>query len=282
VCNLYGENNGDYGISYWPPAYAGNYSETNCSNGRGTIRWLCSDNGLFDENGPEFSECWLDELISQNISNIDDVIEILEKIESNTEFDDSLGSMIELQKIEIFLVKLQEFIYSKNNGMNITIALNITNTFMNVFSNLINQFNAWINATVGEKIELASKLLLHIQNSSFISSQFSDIMNETIEIENRNIFMKIYSKNCREEIIFESNGSSVKIPKGLHFDGNLECYNYSVGYAINKLGIYLSERNADQEINTRIIAFSIKNTNKINQINDGSKVKIRYDLTTSK
>jgi hypothetical protein len=99
--------------------------------------------------------------------------------------------------------------------------------------------------------------------------------NEIIEFNNRNIFLKIYSTNCNESIVFESNGSSIGIPNEIYFDGSDECYDYGVGYAVNKLGDYLSVGNSEIDINTNIIAFSINNTNKSNQINNDLKVNIR-------
>jgi hypothetical protein len=70
-------------------------------------------------------------------------------------------------------------------------------------------------------------------------------------------------------------GSSIEIPKDIYFDGSDECFDYGVGYAINKLGDYLSVENSELDINTNIIAFSIENTNKTNQISGGLKVSIR-------
>jgi len=139
---------------------------------------------------------------------------------------------------------------------------------------LINQKNAWINATNDEKKNIASNLLLYVQKSSYISRPFMNGTNEIIEFNNRNIFLKIYSTNCSESIVFESNDNSIEIPKQIYFDGSDECYDYGVGYAINKLGDYLSADNSEIDINTNIIAFSIINTNKTNLINDGLKVKI--------
>jgi hypothetical protein len=99
--------------------------------------------------------------------------------------------------------------------------------------------------------------------------------NEIIEFNNRNIFLKIYSTNCSESIVFESNGSSIGIPNEIYFDGSDECYDYGIGYAVNKLGDYLSVVNQELDINTKIIAFSINNTNKTISLNDSLKVKIR-------
>jgi hypothetical protein len=87
--------------------------------------------------------------------------------------------------------------------------------------------------------------------------------------------MKIYSTNCSESIVFESNGSSIEIPNGIYFDGSDECYDYGVGYTINKLGSHLSIKNSEIDINTNIIAFSINNANKTIQINNDLNIKIK-------
>jgi hypothetical protein len=218
---------------------------------------------------------WIDDLIDRNITDINDVIESLEVIKSQTESDNSLNTSDELRKIVEFIIKLQNFVDSNVKELNITSALNVTNDFMKVYNNLINQNNAWINTTDDEKPKIASDILIYIQKSSYISRSFMNGTNEIIEINNRNIFLKIYSTNCSESIVFESNGSSIGIPDKIYFDGSDECYDYGVGYAVNKLGDYLSAGSSGININTNIIAFSINNTNKSNQINNDLKVKIR-------
>jgi hypothetical protein len=214
-------------------------------------------------------------LIDKEITDINDVVDSLHIINNNTESDNSLNTLEELKKIVDFMINLQNFIDSKNEELNISLALNLTNDFMIAFSNLINQKNPWINTTVDEKSKIASNILLYIQKSSYISRLFMNGTNEIIEFPNKNIFMKIYSTNCSERIIFESNGSSIKIPNELYFNGSDECYDYGVGYSVNKLGSYLSAKNSKIDVNTNIIAFSIYNTNKSIQIDDGLKVKIR-------
>jgi hypothetical protein len=218
---------------------------------------------------------WIDDLIEKNISDINDVIEALENIESHTESDNSLKTSEELRKIVDFVMKLQNFVDSNNKGLNSTLALNITNNFMKVYNNLINQNNAWINTTVDEEPEIASNILLYVQKSSYISHPFMNGTNEIIEINNTNIFMKIYSTNCSQRIVFEFNDSSIEIPNEIYFDGNDECYDYGVGYVINKLSSHLFAENSEIEINTNIIAFSINNVNKTVQINNGLNVKIK-------
>ncbi len=217
---------------------------------------------------------WIDDLIEREITNINDVIDSLENINTNTESDNSLNTSDELRKIVDFITKLQNFVDSNEKILNISSALNITNDFMSAYNKLINQNNAWIKTTIDEKPIIASNILLYIQKSSYISRSFMNGTNEIIEFNNQNIFMKIYSTNCSQNIVFESNGSSIEIPNGMYFNGSDECYDYGVGYAINKLGSHLSTKNSEIDIDTNIIAFSINNANKTNLINDGLKVKI--------
>jgi len=214
-------------------------------------------------------------LIDKNITNINYVIEFLEVINNNTESDNSLNTSDELKKIVYFMIRLQNFIDSGEEVLNISMALKITNDFLNAYNNIINQNNAWINTTVDQKTKIASQLLLYVQKCSYISRLFINETNEIIQFKNQNILVQIYSTNCSQRIIFESNGSSIEIPNEIYFDGSDECYDYGVGYAINKLGDYLSAGISGKDINTNIIAFSINNTNKTIQINNGSKVRIR-------
>ncbi len=218
---------------------------------------------------------WIDDLIDRNIRDINDVIKALEDIGRNTESDDSLNILNKLGIIVDFLMNLQKFIDSEEIELSLTLAFNMTNDFMKAYNNLINQNNAWINAMDDEKKNIASNLLLYVQKSSYISRPFMNGTNEIIEFNNRNIFLKIYSTNCSESIVFESNGSSIGIPNEIYFDGSDECYDYGIGYAVNKLGDYLSVVNQELDINTKIIAFSINNTNKTISLNDSLKVKIR-------
>jgi hypothetical protein len=213
-------------------------------------------------------------LIDRNITDINDVTESLEVINNKTESDDSLNTSDELNKIVYIMIKLQNFIDSGEIVLNKSMSLKITNDFLNAYNNIINQNNAWINTTVDEKTKIASQLLLYVQKCSYISRLFINDTNEPIEFPNQNILIKIYSTNCSQSIIFESNGSSIEIPNEIYFDGSDECYDYGVGYAINKLGDYLSAGIFGKDINTNIIAFSINNTNKTIQINNGSKVRI--------
>jgi len=56
VCNSDGSFDGSFGM-IWPPVNFGETSIVRCSNGNGFAKWLCRENGLFDNNGPDMSDC---------------------------------------------------------------------------------------------------------------------------------------------------------------------------------------------------------------------------------
>jgi hypothetical protein len=87
-------------------------------------------------------------------------------------------------------MKLQNFIDSGEKFLKFlefSMALKITNDFLNAYNNIINQNNAWINTTVDQKIKIASQLLLYVQKCSYISRLFINDTNEITEFKNQNI-----------------------------------------------------------------------------------------------
>jgi hypothetical protein len=270
---LNGEYDGEYGISYWPPVYAGNYSEAKCSYGSDTIRWLCLDNGSFDENGPDMSECWINNLLIESKAETKDVIDLLEKISERTQNYDTLVSYEALNKIMLVLAKLQSFSDSSVES-NLESAINITENFLKAFNNLIIQNIAWNNTVIEERTAIASQILLYMQYTAFSLSKFLDKDNNSLRIENENIITNIYFTNYSEEIVFTANDSSIIIPKGISLE---EKTNSGVGSIIKNLDNYLSNGlNGTQIINTDIIAFSATNSNKTIQIKDDKKITVRY------
>ncbi len=133
---------------------------------------------------------WIDNLIGRNIIDINVVTESLEVINNKTESDNSLNTSDELNKIVYYLMKLQNFIDSGEKFLKFlefSMALKITNDFLNAYNNIINQNNAWINTTVDQKIKIASQLLLYVQKCSYISRLFINDTNEITEFKNQNI-----------------------------------------------------------------------------------------------
>jgi hypothetical protein len=171
MCNINGEYDGRYGVKYWPPVYPEEYSEAKCGDENNTIRWLCSSNGKFDENGPHSAECLIHE-IDKNITDINDVIEYLYEMKEITENDESLVCSDELREFVDFLVKLQNFVDSDESEMDFEIAFNITKMFLEIYSNLINQNIAWNKTNSLEKVVIASKIMLYIQYTFFYCETF--------------------------------------------------------------------------------------------------------------
>ncbi len=272
-----GEYDGEYGINYWPPVYAGNYSETKCSYGSDTIRWFCLDNGLFNENGPDMSECWINNLLNESITEIKDVIDSLEMISERTQNYDTLVSYEALNKIMLVLVKLQSF-FDSSIESNLEAATNITDNFLKSFNNLIFQNIAWNNTEIEEKTGIASKILLYVQYTALSLSRFLDKDNNLLRIENENIVTNIYFTDYSQEIVFTANDSSIIIPKEISLEEKTT--NSGVGSLIKNLDNYLSNGlNGTQIINTDIIAFSATNSNKTIQITDDKKITVRYQIS---
>jgi hypothetical protein len=277
VCNLNGEFDGEYGINYWPPVYARNYSETKCSYGSDTVRWLCLDNGLFDENGPDMSQCWINNLFNANITGLNDVIDSLEMISERTQNYNTLVSYEALHKLMIVLDKLQ-LISDSSIESDLELATNITINYSRAFNNLIIQNIAWNNTEIKERTRIASQILLYIQYTAFSLSKFLDKDNNLLKIENENIITNIYFTDYSEDILFAAKGSSILIPKGIKID-ELNS-NSGVGSLISGLDNYLMNKiNKSQAIVTDIIAFSATNSNKTIQLTDNNKIIVRYKIS---
>ena len=276
-CNSEGEYNGEYGITHWPKVSEGELSLGECNYGNGFANWLCLQNGSFDNNGPDFTECWLDIIVNDmpNITDINDVNEILEIMVQNTNDSYSLNTSKELN-VSIFIIKqLQNYVELHNNEIDFSIARNLSINFVNLFSKLINQKNEWNNSTNNEKTEMASDILLYNQFTSFTLSNNQNITNE-LEVISHNNIVKTLHTSFSHEIIFEANESSIIIPKVIYFESNNSCNNSAVGVLINKLGLYLFNGLQDgQQINTNIIAFSAIYSIISIQLSNGLKARIR-------
>jgi hypothetical protein len=237
------------------------------------MRWLCLKSGLFDANGPDMSECWINNLLNANITDIKDVIVSLEMISERIQNYNTLVSYEALNKIMISLIKLHSFSDSSIES-NLESATNITNNFLSAFNNLIIQNIAWDNTGKEDKTVIASEILLYIQYTAFSLSKFLDKDNNLLRIENENINTKIYFTDYSEEIVFIASDSSITIPKEINLEENS-----GVGSMIKNLGKHLlNGLNETQVINTDIIAFSATNSNKTIHLKDDKKVMVRYKM----
>jgi hypothetical protein len=272
-CNINGEFNDKYGIDYWPPVYPGEYSETIYCYGNDVIKWLCLDNGKFDESGPNHDKCWIDALNDKNLSGIDVAIESLEIIEEKIGNYNKSLTFKAIEKIITILFELLYFVDNSLKDIQLEISFNIAEKFMNLFNILISQKNAWNNVTIEESTETASKILLYIQNTAFFLSKSLNNRNTSFRLANENMITKIYLTNFSEEIEFKADDSSIKLPKNVKFDHiSPTCF----GSLINHMGNYLINGiNETQYLITNIIAFSTANNNKINRIKEDKKVNIR-------
>jgi len=268
MCNKDGEYNNKTDIAIWPPVYPGEYSIANCSNGKGVAKWLCLSNGRFDENGPDVSQCWADEIIEK-------VNFILKMIINDTERDNSITSSEILQNVITTVENLQDVI---NNLIDIdsSDARGVTKNFIHVYNNLINQNIAWNDANQTEKTMIASKVLINIQYSAFIMSCHLNKTDQNERILMKNIIVEYYLTDFEKQIYFEANDSSISVPGGLEIDRENVCNNSSVASLIDQLNNYLlGGMNKNQMINTKVIGFSLTNDNKTNKINNNKKVRIR-------
>jgi hypothetical protein len=231
---------------------------------------LCSENGVFDEKGPDLKECWIQELLNKNISELNDVFDSLQIVVKYTHNSNSLDSIEQIKKTVNILTKLRSFVESDITELDFENAFNITNDLLNAFNNLILQ-NVWNNDNANERTEIASQILLQIQYTSFYLCKFETFL----EIKKEFLVSNIYSMEYSEEVLFTANDSSILIPK--HINTGETNSNAGVGSLISRLDNYLiNGLNASQSINTDIIAFSATNSNKTIQLTDNKKVIVRY------
>jgi hypothetical protein len=275
ICNYDGEYNGNQGVN-WPPVSPGEFSVVNCTEGNGFMKWKCLSDGKFDGEVPDVSDCWINDILDKidNITQIEEVYEVLDTIINGTETNSSLSSSDGLKDVVTIVEKLQ---YKLNLiKVDLDVATNLTKKFIKVFNNLINQNNAWDNATQTEKTDISSKILINIQNTSFILSCSLNQTKEKEIILTQNIIIETYFSKFEESVYFQANKSSITIPSGLSLNIERECRNSSVASLINKLDNYLLEGIVENQIiNSEIIGFSLTKDNKTTQINDGLKVRMR-------
>jgi hypothetical protein len=225
---------------------------------------------------PDVSDCWINDILDKidNITQIEEVHEVLDTINNGTGTNSSLSSSDGLNNVITIVEKLQDKL--NLTEVDLDVATNLTTQFIKVFNNLIDQNNAWGNATQAEKTDISSKILINIQFTSFILSCSLNQTKEKEMILTQNIIIETYFSNFEERINFEANKSYITIPSGLNLNIERECRNSSVASLIDKLDNYLLGGIVENQImNSEIISFSLTKDNKTTQINDGLKVKMR-------
>jgi hypothetical protein len=268
------------GIDNWPSVEAGKSSPMPCPQGEGQAYWKCNDDGNFDEDGPNWSECdkWVNDL-PDIFKSLDEALEVSKTISNKTDKNNVIISNIILNRLLEKVEILQEFIESKTE-LNFDNAKNYAQKSIGSFSNVINQKYAWINSTVEQKINMSSKILTFIQKSSFTLVLRQNSSNKVESIKNvSNIYLKTFFTNFSEELVFPSkktSTSSISVPKGIEIkDKSDNQNNTAAGAIINKLKDYLMGGiTENKKINSEILSFSLrKGTNSI-ELN--KEVKIRY------
>jgi hypothetical protein len=228
-----------------------------------------------------YNNSWIDNLIGNNITNIDDVDATLILIKKMTRSSSLLNSFQELAKLVNYLALLQDFVHSDNTELGKIRAYEVSLDFLVVYDNLIMNNNAWITANVDEKIKIALKILLYIQYSSFILNRtqifhYKPVYIDPVVRNLKNIFSKVYVIYCGEKLNFAFNDSSIEIPEGINLNESDECLDFGVGYHIEGLGKYLpGNMHGKRVINSEIIAFSFSYTSKVNLIDNDLKVRFR-------
>ncbi len=219
---------------------------------------------------------WLEELSNKTIEDVNDVLESVKSIRRITENRDLFSLSEELKKLMSFMRTIYEFVEQSKAEIELNAASNITKDCLTIFSHMINQNNAWNNASDGDKTEMASQILLYIHYTAFLlSCSLNDVI-QAEEILKDNMFVKTFHLNSSQNLLFKTNNTSIHIPREINSNDNKECNNSAFGAIIKELGTYLSEDlSNEQKINSDILAFGISNSNETFLIQNDTKVKMR-------
>ena len=233
---------------------------------------LCGEHGNFSE------ECYLDHVSNKPIDKVEDVENILGRLDNILSFDSSLNSISNISQVSTIIKKIHNFL--QNNEVGAPITKNLTNSTVQIFSQTFDQAIAWNNGTDREKAVAASDILSQIQTNSYILNCYLNEENKTFDFSSDNLYEKMFY-NFTEKIDFEYKFSLISVPNVSYFEDIEEelmsCKkDSSLGAVIKKLNDYMIHRlNENQRMNTELISFSIRNTNKTNYLRDGQNVKIR-------
>jgi hypothetical protein len=274
-CNANGEYNGKYG-ELWPQVDIGKYSSVHCPQGSGYAKWECMDNYMFDNNGPDWSECdkWLDELHPINTMFYE---EVTEKLFNNTEKNNSLITHEKMARVMDKIKDIQNFVKNQTDN-SLKIAKSIAKKIIRILSNILEQKYAWINSTVEQKISTSSDILTHIQLTGFMVAHQQDIDHKLEIIKSKNIHLNSFYFDTSEELFFPNNVSqklcSINIPKEIKTKNNTEFNKAAVGAIIYKIRDYiLGGMTEDMEINSEVLLFSLNEEFETTKLN--KEVQIR-------
>lgn len=219
---------------------------------------------------------WLDELSNKTFEDVNDVLESVKSVSRIVENRDLFSLSEELKKLMSFMKRMYKFMENNKNEIELNAALNITTDSLTILSHMINQNNAWNNASNKDKTKLASQMLLNIHNTAFLLSCSLNDIEQTEQIFNDNMFVKTFHFNSSQDLFFKTNNTSIRIPRGIDSNQNKECNNSAIGAVIKELGTYLSQDLSNElKINSDILAFGISNSNETFLIQNDGKVKMR-------
>ncbi len=262
-CNSNGEYDGEYGIDHWPS----NGVNVVCPQGIGSVVWKCQSNGHFDSNGPNWNDCYhwfFDFETFLKKKNLDNSLKVTEIIANNTKVFNSLIHSVKMNKI---LETMQELEIFMNNEVDLSFedSKHYASNCIQILSNLIDQKYAWINSTVEQKTEMASKILQNIQYSSFTMVLKQNNTKHSDNMTSGNIYINSFVIDSSEEILFpkefDEKKSSIIIPKGIEsLNQNKSLQIRAIGALIDKIHDYLlGGINENKKINSAILAFSLNN-----------------------
>ena len=225
-------------------------------------------------------ECSLGHLLNETIYSVEDVQKIFENMNNLLRLDSSLNSFSNISQVNKIIRNINLFLNEKYSDLDAIITKVITNSSVQIFSKTLDQTIAWNNGTDSERTEAASEILTLIQSTSFILNCYLSEENNSSDFISDNLYEKQFF-NFSEKIFFEYNSSSISVPEISYFE-NIEeelrsCKkDSSLGAVIRKLNNYMNESlRENQRMNTELMAFSIRNTNKTHPLRDGQTVKIK-------
>jgi hypothetical protein len=258
-CDFKQKSDEKHGIDFWPSVEIGKVSAVPCPQGTGFAKWKCMDNGLFDDNGPDWSECndWLNKI--PDIRNLNNAMKVSEIISNNTQMNNSVVDSSTLNRILDTMKNLQNFFHNEKE-VDFKNAKIYSSQTIGIFSNLIDQKHAWINSTNDEKIKTASKILEYIQYSSFTLVLQQNSTNYVEKIRNKNIYLETFISNPKEKISFPTEISEKRCSIDIPEDENKVQNNTAIGAIIDKIQDYLLGGDIEhKKINSVILAFSLSN-----------------------
>ncbi|CAG2164218.1 unnamed protein product [Oppiella nova] len=260
LCNIDGRYDGQYGIEHWPPVPIGRRSRVKCPHeDSGHAYWKCMQNGLFSSHGPNWTHCdyWLEELDKTDIDSVDTAIDVIETITKKTYNNNTIVESEKLSKVLDIVSKVQSFVENANDS-SLVVVKNYTHGVINTFSHILDQKYAWINSTSKEKTNLASKILLTTQSSSYTLSLQQNRSTKSVEISTHDFYI-----------------NSFYINKFLNT--STERTNTAFGAIIRNIDGYLMANIKDNfEINSDILSFSLNNKSEIIELNNEVIITLRH------